>query len=143
MSTPSIAGFSGEVSGSWQEDLQIDTTSSQTTTRTDTYEIDQNIKVPPFTKVRADIQVLETAIQSEWTTDVVITGCYFYKWSTGWFDYFPVIYLLRFKSGFTCRYTGTGNYCTEFECIYKASGSYSGAAGVDSKIKTTSSPCTE
>jgi hypothetical protein len=81
VSTPEIAGVSAEASASWQEDLQIDTTSSQTTTRTDTYEIDQNIKVPPFTKVRADIQVLETAIQSEWTTDVVITGCVYFKYS--------------------------------------------------------------
>ena len=139
MSTPEIAGFSGEVTGSWQEDLQIDTTSSQTTTRTDTYEIDQNIKVPPFTKVRADIQVLETAIQSEWTTDVVITGCYYHMWSDGKFYWNSFAELLKYRSGFTCFDTG---YCNDW-CIYKASGSYSGAAGVDSKIKTTSSPCTE
>jgi hypothetical protein len=143
VSTPEIAGVSAEVGASWQEDLQIDTTSSQTTTRTDTYEIDQNIKVPPFTKVRADIQVLETAIQSEWATDVVITGCYFYKWSSGKFDYFPVADLLWYRSGFTCRTTDDSRYCSGKECTFKASGSYSGAAGVDSKIKTTSSPCTE
>jgi len=81
VNTPSIAGFSGEISASWQEDLLIDTTSAQTTTRTDTYEIDKNIKVPPFTKVRADVQVLETTIQSEWTTDVVITGCVYVEYS--------------------------------------------------------------
>jgi hypothetical protein len=54
----------------------------------------------------------------------------------------PISAALRDKYGFTCTSKGIEYDCKD-KCIYKASGSYSGAAGVDSKIKTTSSPCTE
>ncbi len=115
-------------------------------THVDTYDVETDVPVPPYTYVNATYVVMEENFEATWSTDVYFTGCLMTQMYWGYFDgnlyYDQISTVFDTLPGVTCeRNNESTKWCDNYICKFTVKGSYKGAGGAKASLLTSSAPC--
>lgn len=129
--------------------LSFSRTDTQSTTHTDTWEIDTTVPVPPLTYVNATYTVIEQDFDTTWVADVTIRGSvnvwFNDKINDHWEWWYGVDSIYGNIPGFKCWYEDPQGQDFSFGCYctYQAKGKYYGIGGAAAHLDTDHKPCTK
>jgi hypothetical protein len=128
--------------------MNFASTSSQSTTHVDSWEIDTVVPVPPFTYVNATYAVIEQDFDCTWTAEIKIRGCanvwFNDKVNGHWEWWYMVSEIYSTLPGFTCwdePESEGGDVCDRSFCFYQSAGRYYGIGGASAHLNTDSDSC--
>ena len=121
-------------------------TETQTTTHSESWEVNNYIPVPAFTYVEAIYTVTEKDYSCTWDADLVFSGCanvwFKDKINNHWEWWYTADEIYSQYPGFECWVVeGMEDDCRRSFCKYQSKGTYYGIGGAKSSLTTSSGPC--